>query len=237
MVRTARLALLSVIISLIVFVGPAFGQGEVVGVWVSEDGAITFHLTSENNYELSGDLHVEQSSLTGRYAVPGDSGQIIVRANERQGAIRFDIVEIANARLVLNSDEVLGGEVIFTRPSAVFVAIDRALSGYAIFWLVIMIGGAIMTGQALGRTWQPVWKTIPYAVMIGLADICPSLFDGRLIHGLDSVILFAIHTPIIFIALLTAFFVTKASRMVAQYPWRYERAGLFGWRERSSQPS
>ena len=29
-----------------------------------------------------------------------------------------------------------------------------------------------------------------------------------------------------------AFRVTQAGCMVAQYPWLYERAGLFAWRER-----
>lgn len=231
MVRSALLAL-GAVLFLALFVLPASAQDSVVGLWVSEDGAITFHLTQENSYELSGPLAFEERLLTGRYAVPGDSGQIIIRANERQGAIRFEIVEIENARLVLASDEAFGGSVAFSRPAAVFVAIDRALSGYALFWLVIMAGGAIMTGQALGRSWQPFWKTIPYAALIGLADVCPSLFDGRLIHTLDSVMLFTIHTPIIFVVMIISYFGTKASRMVAQYPWRYERAGAFGWREK-----
>ena len=35
-----------------------------------------------------------------------------------------------------------------------------------------------------------------------------------------------------FLALgLIAYRSTRAARMVAQYPWQYRRAGLFGWRE------
>ena len=68
--------------------------------------------------------------------------------------------------------------------------------------------------------------------MIGLADLCPSLFDSRLIHSLDGVVLFAIHTPILFIVMLISYFATRARQIVAQYPWRYQQAGLFGWREK-----
>ncbi len=231
MLRTLRLAVWPLVIALMLAVVPAAAQGSVVGLWVSEDGAIMFHLSPDSTYELTGTLAVEEPQLTGRYAVPEGAGEIIARANERSGAIRFTIVELGDESLILVSDAILGGSVTFTRPSAVAVAIDRALSGYALFWLVIMIGGAVMTGQVLGRTWQPFWKTVPYSVLIGFADVCPSLFDGRLINNLDAVMLFVIHTPILFLAMLVAYFTTRASRMVSQYPWRYRRSGIFGWRE------
>lgn len=235
MARTALLALWSSLVLLAFAASPALAQSSIVGTWVSDDGAITFELTVENTYILSGDLAVDEERLTGRFAVPGDGSEILARANERQGAMRFSIVELDNANLVLVSDEVLGGSVSFTRPSLLVVATNRALSGYALFWLVIMVGGAVMTGQALGRTWQPLWKTVPYAILIGLANICPSLFDGRLIHILDTVVLFSIHTPILFVAVLIAYLATRARHMVAQYPWRYRRAGIFGWREKGGQ--
>ncbi|MEM7444020.1 MAG: DUF6867 family protein [Pseudomonadota bacterium] len=214
---------------------PAAAQDSVVGLWVSDDGAITFHLTIDNTYELSGDLVVEQPLLTGRYVVPEGSGEIIARASERPGAMRFTVVELGQSHLVLTSDEILGGSVTFSQPSAFSVAIDRALSSYALFWLLVMAGGAVLTGQALARTWQPFWKTVPYAALIGLADLCPSLFDARLIHPLDSVVLFAIHAPVLWIVMFVAFFATKASRMVAQYPWLYTRRGMFGWQVKEGQ--
>lgn len=231
MLRTLRLAVWPLVIALMLSALPAAAQTSVIGLWVSEDGGITFHLTPDSTYELTGALAVEQPQLTGRYAVPEGAGEIIARASERSGPIRFTIVDLSNESLTLVSDAILGGSVTFTRPSAMAVAIDRAISGYALFWLVIMIGGAVMTGQALGRTWQPLWKTVPYAILVGFADVCPSLFDARLIHILDGVMLFVIHTPILFVAMLIAYFTTRASRMVAQYPWRYRRSGIFGWRE------
>ena len=231
MPRLLRLALAPIVIALLLAAGPALAQGSVVGLWVSEDGGTTFHLTTDSTYELTGDLAIDEPQLTGRYAVPEGVAEIIARANERSGAIRFTIVELGSEHLILVSDVVFGGSMTFTRPSAIAVAIDRALSGYALFWLVVMMGGAVMTGQALGRTWQPLWKTVPYAVLIGLANVCPSMFDARLIHGVDGVMLFIIHTPVLYLAMLIAYFTTRASRMVAQYPWRYRRAGIFGWRE------
>lgn len=231
MLRTLRLAVWPIVIALVLVAMPAAAQTSVVGLWVSEDGGITFHLTPGSTYELTGDLAVEQPQLTGRYAVPEGAGEIIARASERSGPLRFTIVEVSSERLTLVSDAILGGSVTFTRPSAAAVAIERAFSGYALFWLLVMIGGAVMTGQALGRTWQPFWKTVPYAILIGFANLCPSLFDARLVHFLDGVMLFVIHTPILFLAMLVAYFTTRASRMVAQYPWRYRRTGIFGWRE------
>jgi hypothetical protein len=32
--------------------------------------------------------------------------------------------------------------------------------------------------------------------------------------------------------LLAAYYLTRARKMVQQYPWLYERRGPFGWRER-----
>ena len=38
-------------------------------------------------------------------------------------------------------------------------------------------------------------------------------------------------TAVILALCLIAYRSTRAARMVAQYPWQYRRAGLFGWRE------
>ncbi len=87
---------------------------------------------------------------------------------------------------------------------------------------------AFATGQALAATWRPaVWVAV-YCLMLGLADrfIAWSLFDAELLsvggYLIDSAALVAIG--------LAAFAVTRARKMVSQYPWLYESKGLFGWR-------
>ena len=111
-------------------------------------------------------------------------------------------------------------------------AVLGATPGVFIGTTVILFGfAAIMTGQALARTWRPMWHAIPYALLlaIGARFIKYALFGGQLLSLSGYVI-----SAIILIALtLFAYRVTLARKMVTQYPWLYERAGLFGWREKT----
>ncbi len=93
--------------------------------------------------------------------------------------------------------------------------------------LLLMGGCAFMAGQALASTWRPLWHCIPYALGLGLADrfLGFALFGGQLLspggYITDSLVVTAI--------ILAAYRITQARRMVQQYPWLYERNGLFGW--------
>lgn len=98
---------------------------------------------------------------------------------------------------------------------------------------VIFMGGcAFMAGQALAATWRPLWQCVPYALLLGLADrfIAFALFGGTLVslpfYVTDALVLVAVA--------LAAYRLTQAKRMADQYPWLYERAGLFEWRERQT---
>lgn len=92
---------------------------------------------------------------------------------------------------------------------------------------------AFMAGQALAANWRPLWQVFPYSLLLGLADrfIAFALFGGTLLslpHYLtDAVVLTAIG--------LAAYRMTQARRMVDQYPWLYERASLFEWRDKGSR--
>lgn len=87
---------------------------------------------------------------------------------------------------------------------------------------------ALATGQALATTWRSAIWVVAYCLMLGLADrfIVWSLFDGDLSsfggYLIDGAALVAIG--------LSAFAVTRARKMVSQYPWLYESKGVFGWR-------
>ena len=99
------------------------------------------------------------------------------------------------------------------------------------FTLVVMGFVAYMTGQAVAQTWRPLWQVVPYGLLLGAADrfLVFSLFHGPLLsiagYGIDAAALTAIAT--------IAHRLTQARKMTMQYPWLYERIGLFGWRKRS----
>ena len=96
---------------------------------------------------------------------------------------------------------------------------------------VILFGAAAFkTGQALAATWRPRWQVLPYCLLLAAADRFFShfLFDGVLLSmgGFVATVL------VLLGICLAAFQLTRAQRMTAQYPWMFERQGLFGWRDR-----
>jgi len=97
--------------------------------------------------------------------------------------------------------------------------------------LTVCIAGfcAYMTGNALASTWRPMWNLFPYMIFLGFADrfLSFALFEGHLL----SVQAYILDTVVITIIAFLSFMATRASKMVAQYPWQYERTGLFGWKE------
>ena len=102
----------------------------------------------------------------------------------------------------------------------VFIGVAVVLFGFA----------ALMTGQALAQTWRPWWHAIPYSALLGAGAqfIGYALFAGKLVATgwlIDFAVLLALAS--------LAYRLTLAHKMVAQYPWLYERAGLFAWRQKS----
>jgi hypothetical protein len=105
-------------------------------------------------------------------------------------------------------------------------------------YIVFVGAGAWAIGRALAATWRPMWQSVPYAIMLGLA--------GRLVFwGLsggsnedfwkgysDVYVDFAVLVGIG----VVAYRLTQARKMVTQYPWLYEPAGPFGWKSRTSRP-
>ena len=94
-----------------------------------------------------------------------------------------------------------------------------------------MGGAGWMTGQALARGWKSPWLMLPYGVLLGLVDrfLTWSLFQGELLllsgFVIDSLVILAIGA--------LAYRFTLARKMVAQYPWLYDRAGLLNWSDKS----
>lgn len=106
---------------------------------------------------------------------------------------------------------------------------------YITVTLVVMGFAAFMTGQALAGTWKPLWQVVVYCLLLGFGSrfLIFSLFEGELLslsgYLTDCAVLVAIG--------LFAFRLTRARKMVSQYPWIYERAGLLGWQERMHHES
>jgi hypothetical protein len=97
---------------------------------------------------------------------------------------------------------------------------------------VIIIGGAaIMTGRALADGWKPAWQVVAACFGLALADrfLVYALFGGELLSLSGFIIDFVVITALA----LIAHRLTLVHKMVAQYPWRYERESLWTYREKS----
>ena len=99
---------------------------------------------------------------------------------------------------------------------------------------VIIIGGAaIMTGRALADGWKLAWQVVFASFGLTLADrfLVYALFEGELLSLSGFVIDFLVITALA----LLSHRLTVVHKMVAQYPWRYERQSLWTYREKSGQ--
>jgi hypothetical protein len=96
---------------------------------------------------------------------------------------------------------------------------------------VVFFGGAAyLTGQRLAQSWRSGWQIVPVALLLAAAD-------RFLLYALFAAELFSLSGFLIAAAILStvaavAYHLTRARKLVQQYPWLYERRGLFGWREK-----
>ena len=105
----------------------------------------------------------------------------------------------------------------------VFIGITVVLLGFA----------AWMTGQAIANTWRPLWQVVPYSLLLGFADrfLTWGLFEPERVEVLWLISGYLIDTAVLMGYALLAYRLTKVRKMVSQYPWIYEQAGPFAWRE------
>jgi uncharacterized protein DUF6867 len=97
---------------------------------------------------------------------------------------------------------------------------------------VVAFGGAaLMMGRALADTWRPSWQNVVYGLLLGVAN---RLFQNFLFsNDVLNLVAYVIGTAVLIGAALVAYRATLAHKMVSQYPWLYERAGPFSWRQLS----
>ena len=106
-------------------------------------------------------------------------------------------------------------------PLAVFVGLTLILGG----------GAAIMTGRAIAAVWRPAWQVAVACLGLGAAErfLAYGLFDGPLLSPAG----YALDTAAIAAAGLVTWRLCRTANTVRQYPWLYERAGLWRYREKS----
>ena len=107
----------------------------------------------------------------------------------------------------------------------VFFGVTVLLTGFAAF----------MTGQAVANTWRPYWQILVYCALLGGAArfLIYGLFNGALWSPTG----YLIGTGVLMLIGTFAFRLTRARRMVLQYPWLYKRTGLFTWQPLLPRPS
>ena len=111
---------------------------------------------------------------------------------------------------------------------------------------IVMFGaGSFLMGQVVADTWRPWWQILPYGALLAIANqfLGFALFSGPFI--VDSLVStgsqpigsavfeYLVEFAVIVAFALVAFRITRVRRMTTQYPWLYERAGLFAWRQKN----
>jgi len=106
--------------------------------------------------------------------------------------------------------------------------IDAPLGVFVGVTLILFGGAAWLTGQALAGTWRPLWQAFIYAPLLAAVDrfLLFALFGSEL----AALPAFLFHAAVLLAIAMLAYRRTRARRMVSQYPWLYEHAGVFGWR-------
>ncbi len=107
---------------------------------------------------------------------------------------------------------------------------ENGLISFVMLTVVIGGGAAFMSGRAVAGQWKGVKLLMFYCLLLAFAIrfLHFALFDSILLSGK----LLVIDLLVMLIMGFLAFRLTRVGQMVKQYPWLYQRAGLFWWREK-----
>ena len=98
--------------------------------------------------------------------------------------------------------------------------------------MTIILGGgaAVLAGRAIAATWRPWWQVVAYGFILGGAVrfIHFSLYDGTFL----SLHYYFVDTLLCVAFGFLGFRAARAARMVSQYRWLNEPAGLMRWRRK-----
>jgi hypothetical protein len=98
--------------------------------------------------------------------------------------------------------------------------------------LILVGSAAFMTGRAVAQNWRPFWLVIPAAFGLALADrfLIYALFHGQLLN-LGG---FLLHFAIFIVFAGVGWRLTRVAKLCRQYPWRYERSGVWSYRAKET---
>ncbi|MCB9960173.1 MAG: hypothetical protein H6843_16375 [Rhodospirillaceae bacterium] len=211
--------------------------------FVGNQSSLDGRYTVDTEMDLSeGDEPVESVVLRfnllhiGSYSVERMLGvleQEDTTIRSRVGNTVYDVqvLALSGDTITLYSEEFFGGEVTLTRIFRVDDILGTNVLVFVGLTLVLFGGAAFMAGQALANGWKTPLTGLFYCALLSFADmfLVYGLFDGdgTLVSG------YIIRLVVLSTIFLTSYRVTQARKMVTQYPWVYERQGLFGWRTRS----
>ena len=103
-----------------------------------------------------------------------------------------------------------------------------------ILFVTGLIGGgaAWLSGRAIAHTWRPFWHVFVYIALLGAAVrfVHFALFEADLLAPAS----YTADTLYLLVVGCLGWRVTRASQMVTQYPWLYERVSLVTWRGHSA---
>ncbi|HEX9465490.1 MAG TPA: hypothetical protein VGB82_23045 [Alphaproteobacteria bacterium] len=99
--------------------------------------------------------------------------------------------------------------------------------------LTVLLFGltAFRTGEAIAQIWGLPWQAALAAFGLAVADrlLAAALFDSPPLSATAAAAAWMYLTAVA----LFAWRATLARKMVRQYPWLYEPAGILGWRSRN----
>ena len=109
-------------------------------------------------------------------------------------------------------------------------------NGHWVFFLVtVLMGGAAawVTGKAVAQTWRPLVQLFVYCALLtlGVRFLHYALFAEPFLPPAAVAIDFAV----LLAAGLLGHRLMRARQMPTQYPWLFEPAGPFAWRQRAPE--
>ena len=107
-------------------------------------------------------------------------------------------------------------------------------SPHVFLLLTVSLGGgaAFLAGRGLARSWKPFWRIFFYMALLAAAVrfFHYALFDGKLL----SLYYYLVAYAVLLVAASLGFRSMRATQMVSQYGWLYERTSPLTWRDRRS---
>lgn len=111
-----------------------------------------------------------------------------------------------------------------------FLYEEQSLGVFLLVTILLGGGAATLTGRAIAATWRPWWQVVAYSLILGGAVrfIHFSLYGGTFL----SLHYYLVDTAFCLAFGFLGFRAARASRMVSQYRWLNEPAGLMRWRRK-----